>query len=183
MQPSSAARTLRSGPGANDPVSLSLMDLRIGQGYDIHPFAVGRHLVLGGVEIAHDRGLDGHSDADVLLHAIADAVLGAAGLGDIGVYFPPSDERWRGASSLDLLGRVAGVARESGWSVVNVDATLIAEKPRIMAHVPTMKAHIAAALAIDAGAVGVKATTNEKLGALGREEGIAALAVALLRRD
>lgn len=162
---------------------LSFMDLRIGQGYDIHPLAVGRRLVLGGVEIAHDRGLDGHSDADVLVHAVADAVLGAAGLGDIGRFFPPSDERWRDASSLDLLERAAGFAREAGWHVVNVDATVVAEKPRIMPHVAAMKAYIAAALAIDADAVGVKATTNEQLGALGREEGIAALAVALLRRD
>ncbi len=159
------------------------MDLRIGQGYDIHPFALGRRLVLGGVEIAHDRGLDGHSDADVLVHAVADAVLGAAGLGDIGVHFPPSDEHWRGASSLALLERVAGFAREAGWSVVNVDATVIAERPRLLPHVPAMKTRIASALAIDAGAVGVKATTNEQLGALGREEGIAALAVALLRRE
>jgi len=115
------------------------VDWRIGQGYDIHPLREGRRLVLGGVEIAHERGLDGHSDADVLLHAIADAVLGAAGLSDIGTYFPPSDERWRDVSSLDLLRRVTALAQEAGWHVVNVDATVIAERPRIAAHVTLMR--------------------------------------------
>jgi len=159
------------------------VDWRIGQGYDVHPLREGRRLVLGGVEIAHERGLAGHSDADALLHAIADAVLGAAGLGDIGTHFPPSDERWRDASSLDLLGQVAGLARAGGWRVVNVDATVIAERPRVAPHVPLMRERIAACLGVTTGAVGVKATTNEGLGALGREEGIAALAVALLQRD
>jgi len=148
----------------------------------VHPLEAGRRLVLGGVEIAHERGLAGHSDADVLLHAIADAVLGAAGQGDIGLHFPPSDERWRDASSLDLLARVVAIARVDGWSVVNVDATVIAERPRIAPHVPLMRERIAARLGIPIDAVGVKATTNERLGALGREEGIAALAVALLSR-
>ncbi len=148
----------------------------------MHPLEAGRRLVLGGVEIAHERGLAGHSDADVLLHAIADAVLGAAGQGDIGLHFPPSDERWRDASSLDLLARVVAIARVDGWSVVNVDATVIAERPRIAPHVPLMRERIAARLGIPIDAVGVKATTNERLGALGREEGIAALAVALLSR-
>ena len=159
------------------------MEIRIGQGYDIHPLVAGRRLVLGGVEIAHERGLDGHSDADVLLHAIADAKLGAAGLGDIGTHFPPSDDRWRGVSSLDLLARVARMVREAGWSPVNVDATVIAERPRLAPHVPQMRARIAACLGVAADAVGVKATTNERLGALGRGEGIAALAVALLMRE
>ncbi len=148
----------------------------------MHPLAAGRRLVLGGVEIAHERGLAGHSDADVLLHAIADAVLGAAGQGDIGLHFPPSDDRWRDASSLDLLARAVAIARAGGWSVVNVDATVIAERPRIAPHVPLMRARIAERLGIAPDAVGVKATTNERLGALGREEGIAALAVALLSR-
>jgi len=148
----------------------------------VHPLAAGRRLVLGGVEIAHERGLAGHSDADVLLHAIADAVLGAAGQGDIGLHFPPSDDRWRDASSLDLLARAVAIARAGGWSVVNVDATVIAERPRIAPHVPLMRARIAERLGIAPDAVGVKATTNERLGALGREEGIAALAVALLSR-
>lgn len=156
------------------------MQVRIGQGYDVHPLIEGRRLVLGGVEIAHERGLAGHSDADVLLHAIMDAVLGAAALGDIGQHFPPSDERWRDASSLDLLSRVSALIRAARWQVVNVDATLIAERPRIAPHVPAMRERIARGLEIDAGAVGVKATTNERLGALGREEGMAALAVALL---
>jgi len=158
------------------------VELRIGQGYDVHPLEAGRRLVLGGVEIAHERGLAGHSDADVLLHAISDAVLGAAGQGDIGLHFPPSDERWRDASSLDLLARVVAIAQADGWSVVNVDATVIAERPRIAPHVPLMRERIAARLGIPIDAVGVKATTNERLGALGREEGIAALAVALLSR-
>jgi len=159
------------------------VDWRIGQGYDVHPLAEGRRLVLGGVEIAHERGLAGHSDADALLHAIADAVLGAAGLGDIGAHFPPSDERWRDASSLDLLERAAALAGDAGWRVVNVDATVIAERPRIAPHVPLMRQRIAARLGVAEGDVGVKATTNERLGFLGREEGIAAMAVALLKRD
>jgi len=158
------------------------VELRIGQGYDVHPLRAGRRLVLGGVDLAHDRGLDGHSDADALLHAIADAVLGAAGLGDIGTHFPPSDQRWRDASSLDLLARVSSLVRDEGWRVVNVDATVIAERPKIAPHVHLMRERIAAALDLATGAVGVKATTNERLGALGREEGIAALAVALLTR-
>jgi len=158
------------------------VELRIGQGYDVHPLEAGRRLVLGGVEIAHERGLAGHSDADVLLHAIADAVLGAAGQGDIGLHFPPSDDRWRDASSLDLLARVVEIVRIRNWSVVNVDATVIAERPRIAPHAPLMRERIAARLGIPTDAVGVKATTNERLGALGREEGIAALAVALLSR-
>jgi 2-C-methyl-D-erythritol 2,4-cyclodiphosphate synthase len=171
------------GHKALKAVILTLVELRIGQGYDVHPLRAGRRLVLGGVEIAHERGLEGHSDADVLLHAIMDAVLGAAGLGDIGTHFPPSDERWRDVSSLDLLARVAALVGEAGWRTVNVDATVIAERPRLAPHVPAMRAHIAAGLGLAEGAVGVKATTNERLGALGREEGIAALAVALLMRE
>jgi 2-C-methyl-D-erythritol 2,4-cyclodiphosphate synthase len=159
------------------------VELRVGQGYDVHPLRAGRRLVLGGVEIAHERGLDGHSDADVLVHAIMDAVLGGAGLGDIGRHFPPSEERWRDASSLDLLAHVAALVDQRGWRTVNVDATVIAERPRIAPHVASMREHIAAGLSVSVDAVGIKATTNERLGALGREEGIAALAVALLMRE
>ncbi|HQY47033.1 MAG TPA: 2-C-methyl-D-erythritol 2,4-cyclodiphosphate synthase, partial [Usitatibacteraceae bacterium] len=145
--------------------------LRIGQGFDVHPLVAGRRLVIGGVEIAHDRGLLGHSDADVLLHAISDALLGAAALGDIGRHFPDSDPRYRGIDSRELLRRVAGLVRETGFVPVNVDATIIAEAPRMAPHVPAMVANIAADLGIDAGCVNVKATTTEKLGFTGRGEG------------
>ena len=154
--------------------------LRIGQGFDVHPLVAGRRLVIGGVEIAHDRGLLGHSDADVLLHAICDALLGACALGDIGRHFPDSDERYRGIDSRELLRRVAGLVRETGFVPVNVDATIIAEAPRMAPHVPAMVANIAADLGIDAGCVNVKATTTEKLGFTGRGEGIAAQAACLL---
>ena len=154
--------------------------VRTGIGYDAHRFAAGRRLVLGGVEIPHERGLEGHSDADVLLHAIADAILGAASLGDIGAHFPPSDARYRDADSLDLLHDVVRLAAEAGWVPGNVDATVLAEAPRIGPHVPAMRARIAACLGLEAAAVGVKATTNEGMGAIGRGEGIAALAVATL---
>ncbi len=157
-------------------------DLRVGLGYDVHPFAAGRKLVLGGVELPHTHGLQGHSDADVLLHAICDALLGAAGLGDIGQHFPPSDQRYAGIASSKLLARVAELLAEGGWRVVNVDGTVVAEQPRIGPYVPQMRERIAAALGIEPARVGVKATTNERLGFVGREEGIAALAVALLRR-
>jgi 2-C-methyl-D-erythritol 2,4-cyclodiphosphate synthase len=153
---------------------------RIGQGFDVHPLVAGRRLVIGGVEIAHDRGLLGHSDADVLLHAISDALLGAAALGDIGRHFPDSDPRYRGIDSRELLRRVAGLVRETGFVPVNVDATIIAEAPRMAPHVPAMVANIAADLGIDAGCVNVKATTTEKLGFTGRGEGIAAQAACLL---
>jgi 2-C-methyl-D-erythritol 4-phosphate cytidylyltransferase / 2-C-methyl-D-erythritol 2,4-cyclodiphosphate synthase len=154
--------------------------VRTGIGYDAHRFRSGRRLVLGGVEIAHDRGLDGHSDADVLLHAIADAVLGAAALGDIGQHFPPSDERFRDADSQRLLREAVRLAREVGWAPGNVDATLLAETPRVAPHVPLMRERIAACLGLSPGAVGVKATTNEGMGSIGRGEGIAALATATL---
>ncbi len=153
---------------------------RVGIGYDAHRFASGRRLVLGGVEIAHDRGLEGHSDADVLLHAIADAVLGAASLGDIGQHFPPSDERFRDADSQHLLREVARLAQEAGWVPGNVDATLLAEAPRIEPHVRLMRERIASCLGLSPGAVSVKATTNEGMGSIGRGEGIAALATATL---
>ncbi len=151
---------------------------RVGIGYDVHPFADGRRLVLGGVEIPHAKGLQGHSDADVLSHAIADAVLGALGLPDIGHYFPPADASIEGISSLLILERCAELAAEKGMRIVNVDASLIAEAPKVKPHAEAMKTHIGAALGIAADAVGVKATTNERLGFVGREEGIAAMAVA-----
>mgnify|MGYP000854563716 CR=1 FL=1 len=154
--------------------------VRTGIGYDIHRFAPGRRLVLGGVEIPHDLGLDGHSDADVLLHAIADAILGAAALGDIGQHFPPGDPRFRDADSQDLLRASVRLARDAGWAPANIDATLLAEAPRIGPHVPLMRERIAACAGLAPDAVGVKATTNEMLGAIGRREGVAALAVATL---
>jgi 2-C-methyl-D-erythritol 2,4-cyclodiphosphate synthase len=158
------------------------MDWRVGQGYDIHPFAEGRRLVLGGVEIPHGRGLDGHSDADVLLHALGDALLGAAGLGDLGTHFPPSDPQWKGADSGGLLRRIVAEVKNEGWLVGNCDLTVIAEEPRLLPHRERIRSRVAALLGIAPGAVGLKATTNERLGALGRAEGIAALAVVLLRR-
>jgi 2-C-methyl-D-erythritol 2,4-cyclodiphosphate synthase len=158
----------------------STTPVRTGIGYDAHRFALGRRLILGGVEIPHDRGLVGHSDADVLLHAIADAMLGAAALGDIGQHFPPTDERFRDADSQDLLCEAVRLVREAGWAAGNVDATLLAEAPRIAPFVPVMRERIAACLAIFPDAVGVKATTNEGMGAIGRGEGIAALATVTL---
>jgi 2-C-methyl-D-erythritol 4-phosphate cytidylyltransferase/2-C-methyl-D-erythritol 2,4-cyclodiphosphate synthase len=154
--------------------------VRTGIGYDAHRFASGRRLMLGGVEIAHDQGLDGHSDADVLLHAIADAVLGAAALGDIGQHFPPSDERFRDADSQVLLCEAVRLAREAGWAPGNVDATVLAEAPRLAPHVSLMRERIAACLGLSQDAVSVKATTNEGMGSIGRGEGIAALATATL---
>jgi 2-C-methyl-D-erythritol 2,4-cyclodiphosphate synthase len=157
-------------------------DFRVGQGYDVHPFAEGRPLFLGGVEFPHARGLAGHSDADVLLHAICDALLGAACLGDIGRHFPPGDPAYADIASTLLLARVGVLLVEHGWRVVNVDSTVVAERPRIAPQVPAMRSRIASALNIDAGRVSVKATTNEGLGFVGREEGIAALAAALIGR-
>ena len=158
------------------------MDIRIGHGFDVHAFAEGRRLIIGGVDIAHDRGLLGHSDADVLLHAICDALLGAAGLGDIGRHFPDSDARYRGIDSRVLLRHVAALLHERGWRSGNVDATIIAQAPRMAPHIATMAEHIAADLSVDPAAVNVKATTTEKLGFTGRGEGIAAEAVCLIVR-
>ena len=157
------------------------MGMRIGHGYDVHRFGPGDHVVLGGVRIAHDHGLEAHSDGDVLIHAVCDALLGAIGAGDIGLHFPPTDERWAGADSRDLLAAVVALLDDSGWRVVNVDLTLVCERPRIGPHVPAMRAAIAPVLGVDKGAVSVKATTTERLGFCGRGEGIAALAVALLQ--
>lgn len=155
---------------------------RIGQGYDVHALVSGRPLILGGVTVPHTQGLLGHSDADVLLHAVTDAVLGAAGLGDIGRMFPDSDEQWRGADSRVLLRGAMAAVRAAGWQVGNVDATVIAQAPRIAGHVAAMRANIAADLGIDAGQVNIKGKTTERLGFAGRGEGIAAEAVALLVR-
>ena len=154
--------------------------IRVGQGFDVHRLVAGRKLVIGGVEIEHPLGLLGHSDADVLLHAICDALLGAAALGDIGRHFPDSDPRYKGIDSRELLRRVAGLVREQGFVPENVDATIIAEAPRMAPHVPAMVANIAADLGIDESRVNVKATTTETLGFTGRGEGIAAQAIALL---
>jgi 2-C-methyl-D-erythritol 2,4-cyclodiphosphate synthase len=154
--------------------------LRIGQGFDVHRLVAGRKLVIGGVEVAHDKGLLGHSDADVLLHAICDAMLGAAALGDIGRHFPDSDARYKGIDSRELLRHCAKLLREQGLRVANVDATIIAEAPRMAPHIPQMVENIAADLAAPRNAVNVKATTTEKLGFAGRGEGIAAQAVCLV---
>jgi 2-C-methyl-D-erythritol 2,4-cyclodiphosphate synthase len=160
-----------------------MMEFRVGQGYDVHALVPGRKLILGGVTIPHSAGLLGHSDADVLLHAITDATLGAAGLGDIGRMFPDTDERWQGADSRVLLRGAVDAVRAAGWRVGNVDSTVIAQTPRISPHVPAMRENIAADLGIAADRVNVKGKTTERLGFAGRGEGIAAEAVVLLLRD
>lgn len=155
---------------------------RVGIGYDVHCFEEGRPLILGGVEIPHTRGLKGHSDADVLCHAIADAVLGSLGLPDIGFYFPPTDASIEGICSLRILEKCAALAAEKGYTISNVDASLVAEAPKVMKHASAMKEKIAAALGISPDQVGVKATTNERMGFVGREEGMAAMAVACVEK-
>jgi len=154
--------------------------VRVGIGYDVHPLKSGRDLILGGVKIDHATGLDGHSDADVLTHAVIDALLGAAALGDIGAHFPDTDPRWKGRSSLDLLETVGTTVEKAGYRVVNVDTTLIAEQPRLHPFLAEMQRNIAARLGIEPGLVNVKATSPEGLGALGQKAGIAAQAVALI---
>jgi 2-C-methyl-D-erythritol 2,4-cyclodiphosphate synthase len=154
--------------------------LRIGQGFDAHALVAGRRLVIGGVEIAHDRGLAGHSDADVLLHAITDALLGAAALGDIGRHFPDTDPAYRDADSRALLRAAVARVRAAGFEIANVDATIVAQAPRMAPHIPAMVANIAADLGVEPGCVNVKAKTTERLGFTGRGEGIAAEAIALL---
>ncbi len=154
--------------------------MRIGHGYDVHRLVTDRKLILGGVDIPHTLGLLGHSDADVLTHAVMDALLGAAALGDIGKLFPDSDPAYKGADSLKLAAAVAARIRAAGYEIGNIDATLIAQKPKLAPHIPQMRENIAAALGIPVGNVSVKATTEEKLGFSGREEGIAAHAVCLL---
>lgn len=156
------------------------MNFRIGHGFDVHPLVAGRRCVIGGVEIPHERGLAGHSDADVLLHAICDALLGAAALGDIGRHFPSTDPRYRDIDSRRLLIHVVGLLKARGYVVINVDATVIAEAPRLAPHIPAMCANIAADLGVPADCVNVKATTSEQLGFTGRGEGIAAEAVCLI---
>jgi 2-C-methyl-D-erythritol 2,4-cyclodiphosphate synthase len=152
--------------------------IRTGIGYDVHQLVPHRPLILGGVEIPHHLGLEGHSDADVLCHAIADALLGAVGLPDIGHYFPPTDQSIKGISSLEILRQVAAIIAKEGATINNIDSTLIAERPKILPHVPVMKQNLATALGIDPRQVGVKATTNERMGFPGREEGMCAMAVA-----
>ena len=152
--------------------------IHVGIGYDVHQLTEGRKLILGGVDIPHTKGLDGHSDADALMHAITDAVLGAIGEGDIGQFFPNTDPRWKGAPSRIFLEEAARQVALRQGRLVNVDATLIAQAPKLMPHVQAMKANIAAALGLDPKKVGIKATTNEQMGFIGREEGIAAMAVA-----
>lgn len=161
-----------------------VLGIRVGTGYDVHRLVEGRQLVLGGVTIQHELGLEGHSDADALVHAVMDALLGAAGLEDIGHHFPPSDERFRNASSLELLRVVRSLVEKEGWGVVNVDSTVVAELPRLAPYLPRMKKSIGEVLGLSEREVGIKATTNEGLGFVGRREGIAAIAVALLaKRD
>jgi len=159
------------------------MNIRIGNGYDIHRLVTGRPLILGGVEIAHTVGLLGHSDADVLTHAIMDAMLGALSLGDIGHYFPPTDPQWQGANSLKLLEQVNQLIIDKGWQINNIDSVIVAEKPKMKPHLSAMRTKLAATLNINPEQVGIKATTNEQLGPVGREEGIAVYAVVLLVKD
>jgi len=158
------------------------MTLRIGNGFDTHALVAGRRLVLGGVTIPWDRGLDGHSDADVLLHAVCDAILGALAEGDLGRHFPDTDPRWKGVDSRVLLRHVAGIARGRGFGICNLDTTVIAQAPKLAPHVPAMVANIAADLGCAEAVVSVKATTTERLGFTGRGEGIAALATVLLEQ-
>lgn len=154
--------------------------MRIGQGFDVHPLVAGRKLIVGGVHIPHATGLDGHSDADVLLHALCDALLGAAGMGDIGAHFPDSDARYKGADSRVLLREVSRLVQDAGYRIVNLDATIIAQAPKMAPHIPAMVNNIAADLGLSRGQINIKATTTEGLGFTGRAEGIAAQAVALL---
>lgn len=160
-----------------------MTNLRIGNGYDIHQLVIDRPLILGGVKIPHELGLLGHSDADVLTHALMDAMLGALSLGDIGHYFPPSDPQWAGADSLKLLAQVNQLIHEKGWQISNLDSVIVAERPKIKPHIQAMRDRLATVLQLDPDQIGIKATTNEKLGPVGREEGIAAYAIALLIKD
>tara|TARA_B100001989_G_scaffold68753_1_gene46714 strand:+ start:666 stop:1166 length:501 start_codon:yes stop_codon:yes gene_type:complete len=159
-------------------------NFRIGNGYDIHRLVKGRNLIIGGIQLTHpdDLGLDGHSDADVLSHSIMDALLGALSLGDIGKYFPPTDEKWKNADSLFLLSKVNELIRDQGWNVNNIDSVIIAERPKIKPFVELMKNNISKILELDKDLIGIKATTNEKLGPEGREEGISCHSVVLLEK-
>jgi 2-C-methyl-D-erythritol 2,4-cyclodiphosphate synthase len=158
---------------------------RIGNGYDIHRLVEGRNLIIGGIKLQHPKGLglDGHSDADVLTHSIMDALLGALSLGDIGKYFPPTDNKWKNADSLFLLSEVIELIRKEGWEVNNVDSVIVAERPKIKPHVESMKKNISEILQVGENLIGIKATTNEKLGAEGREEGISCHSVVLLKKN
>src|SRR6266511_3653379 len=151
--------------------------MRVGTGYDLHRLEPGRKLIIGGVEIAHEMGLIGHSDADVLCHAVTDAILGAAAQGDIGRHFPDTDPKWKGADSIELLKQAAAIVRSSGFSISNVDAVVIAERPKLWPHVDAMRRNLADAMGVDVSAISVKGKTNEKVGALGRNEAIAVHAV------
>lgn len=159
-----------------------MIPFRVGQGFDVHRLVEGRKCILGGVEIPHEKGLLGHSDADVLVHAVCDALLGSIGAGDIGMHFPDTDSRWKGADSLALLSRVGEIVREAGYEIGNVQGTVICERPKIRPHVDAMRENIARALAIDVAQIGIQGTTTETLGFSGRGEGIMAQAVALVSR-
>ena len=159
-----------------------MTNIRVGQGYDVHAFGEGDHVVLGGVRIAHDRGVVAHSDGDVVIHALCDALLGALALGDIGVHFPPSDDRWKDADSRQFLRHCRALLAERGWAVGNADVTVVCERPKVAPHAAAMRANLAEDLGVDVDAISVKATTSEKLGFTGRGEGLAAMAVALLVR-
>jgi 2-C-methyl-D-erythritol 2,4-cyclodiphosphate synthase len=156
--------------------------IRIGNGYDVHRLVAGRKLVLGGIDISHATGLDGHSDADVLLHALCDALLGAVGAGDIGAHFPDNDPQWKGISSLILLEQVTATCREKGFEISNIDTIIVAQNPKLAPFLTDMKKNISQTMAIDISQINIKATTTEKLGFTGKEEGIAAYAVALLTK-
>ena len=182
-----AGLEIRIGPGSYDNIKITTredlpMETRVGTGYDVHRLEEGRKLILGGVCIPFERGLLGHSDADVLVHAIMDALLGAAALGDIGKLFPDTDDRYKGISSIELLKAVGAAVADAGYSVGNIDATLVAEKPKIAPYIETMRENIAGALEIDPDRISVKATTTEKLGFAGRQEGMEAQAVCILNR-
>lgn len=171
----------RSGAGTN-PEPAAVTSLRVGNGYDSHRFDPTRPLILGGVEIPDHPGLTGHSDGDALVHAVIDALLGAANEGNVGSHFPPSDDRWKDADSIVLLRAVADLLRQLDWSVVNVDATVVCETPKIGPHADAMRARLASAIGIDAGRISIKGKTNEKLGWIGKGEGLAVHTVALLER-
>ncbi|KAM3094263.1 2-C-methyl-D-erythritol 2,4-cyclodiphosphate synthase [Phormidesmis sp. 146-12] len=158
------------------------MTIRIGNGYDIHRLVAGRDLILGGIKIEHETGLLGHSDADVLTHAIMDAMLGALSLGDIGHYFPPTDPKWAGADSLVLLAQVHQLIQDKGWQIGNIDSVVVAERPKLKPHIESMRSRLSTILKLPPDRLGIKATTNEKLDAVGREEAIAAHAVVLLEQ-
>jgi len=159
-----------------------MTDIRVGQGYDVHAYGEGDHVVLGGVRIAHDRGVLAHSDGDVVIHALCDALLGALALGDIGVHFPPSDPRWKGADSRVFLRHCAGLLTQRGWRLGNADLTVVCERPKVAPHAEAMRANLAQDLGVGPDAISVKATTTEKLGFTGRGEGLAAQAIVLLVR-